>query len=53
MEFSELITTPNLDDVKLITEKNESVIGTLCITGHHLIFSSRSENFEEIWVIDD
>ncbi|GFN86881.1 myotubularin-related protein 9 [Plakobranchus ocellatus] len=25
--------------------------GTLCVTGHHLIISSRSENHEELWLL--
>lgn len=50
MEFAELITTPKLDGVILHTPLNEKVDGTLCITGHHLILSSRREGVQELWV---
>lgn len=50
MEFAELISTPKLDGVILHTTSNEPVDGTLCITGHHLILSSRREGVQELWV---
>lgn len=51
MEFAELITTPKLDGVILHTQTNEPVDGTLCITGHHLILSSRRESVQELWLL--
>lgn len=50
MEFAELILTPKLDGVILRSPLNEKVDGTLCITGHHLILSSRREAIQELWV---
>lgn len=50
MEFAELILIPKLDGVVLHSPLNESVDGTLCITGHHLILSSRREGAQELWV---
>lgn len=51
MEFAELISTPKLDGVILHTQTNEPVDGTLCITGHHLILSSRREGGQELWLL--
>lgn len=51
MEFAELITTPKLDGVILHTQTSEPVEGTLCITGHHLILSSRREGVQELWLL--
>lgn len=53
MEFSELIKTPKLDGVKLIRPLHKPVDGTLCITSHHVLLSSRkssSDTNEELWV---
>lgn len=50
MEFADLITTPKLDGVILHSPFHEPVDGTLCITGHHLILSSRKEDVQELWV---
>lgn len=50
MEFAELIQTPKLDGVILHSPLTEPVDGTLCITGHHLILSSRREGVQELWV---
>lgn len=50
MEFAELIITPKLDGVILHSPFQEPVDGTLCITGHHLILSSRKEDVQELWV---
>lgn len=43
MEFIELISISKIDNVILHMGCNESIEGTLCITGHHLILSSRKE----------
>lgn len=51
MEFAELITTPKLDGVILHTQTSEPIDGTLCITGHHLILSSRREGAQELWLL--
>lgn len=50
MEFAELILTPKLDGVVMHGPFMKPVDGTLCITGHHLILSSRKEGVEELWV---
>lgn len=50
MEFAELILTPKLDGVVLKSPLKEPVEGTLCITGHHIILSTRSDNEGELWV---
>ncbi|CAL8294548.1 unnamed protein product [Arctogadus glacialis] len=41
MEFSEHIRTANVENVVLRQPCHPSTKGTLCITGHHLIFSDR------------
>lgn len=51
MEFAELILTPKLDNVILHAGGDSApVAGTLCITGHHLILSTRKEDTQELWV---
>ncbi|XP_067999318.1 myotubularin-related protein 9 isoform X2 [Melanerpes formicivorus] len=52
MEFAELIKTPRVDNVVLHRPFYLAVEGTLCLTGHHLIFSSRrQDNAEELWLL--
>ncbi|XP_058060249.1 myotubularin-related protein 9 [Anopheles bellator] len=52
MEFAELILTPKLDGVLLYDQLSERPIdGTLCITGHHLILSTRKEGAQELWLL--
>ncbi|NWV12516.1 MTMR9 protein, partial [Ptilonorhynchus violaceus] len=52
MEFAELIKTPRADNVVLHRPFHQAVEGTLCLTGHHLIFSSRrNDNAEELWLL--
>ncbi|XP_002742067.2 myotubularin-related protein 9 [Saccoglossus kowalevskii] len=51
MEFVELIKTPKVDGVVLHYPFRASVEGTLCLTGHHLILSSRKTNSEELWLL--
>ncbi|NXI55828.1 MTMR9 protein, partial [Chloroceryle aenea] len=52
MEFAELIKTPRADNVVLHRPFYLAVEGTLCLTGHHLIFSSRrQDNAEELWLL--
>ncbi|KAI4899852.1 hypothetical protein NFI96_027010 [Prochilodus magdalenae] len=46
MEFSELIKTANVEDVVLKLPFQPPVRGTLCVTGHHLLFSDRAEDRE-------
>ncbi|KAF7202091.1 myotubularin-related protein 9 isoform X1 [Nothobranchius furzeri] len=41
MEFSEHIKTANVEDVELRQPLHPPSRGTLCITGHHLLFSDR------------
>ena len=50
MEFAELILIPKLDGVVMHRPFQKPIDGTLCITGHHLILSSRKEGVEELWV---
>lgn len=57
MEFADLIKTPKLDGV-LLHDPGQAgtgtgagaTVGTLCITGHHLLLSARQENSQELWV---
>lgn len=52
MEFAEFITTPMVDNVTLYRPFKVPDNGTLCITGHHMIFSTRQkENHEELWLL--
>lgn len=51
MEFAELIKTPRVDGVILHRPFMPTVEGTLCLTGHHLILSSRQDNTEELWLL--
>ncbi|XP_010881417.2 myotubularin-related protein 9 [Esox lucius] len=51
MEFAELIKTPRVDGVVLRRPFQPTVEGTLCLTGHHLILSSRQDNTEELWLL--
>ncbi|XP_034051416.1 myotubularin-related protein 9 isoform X2 [Thalassophryne amazonica] len=43
MEFSEHIKTANVDDVVLRQPLQPPVRGALCVTGHHLLFSDRTD----------
>ncbi|XP_054470192.1 myotubularin-related protein 9-like isoform X2 [Anoplopoma fimbria] len=43
MEFSEHIKTANVEEVVLRQPLHPPSRGTLCITGHHLLFSDREE----------
>ncbi|KAM8917164.1 myotubularin-related protein 9-like isoform 4-T4 [Spinachia spinachia] len=43
MEFSEHIGTANVEDVVLRQPLHPPARGTLCVTGHHLLFSDREE----------
>ncbi|GLG92762.1 Myotubularin [Gryllus bimaculatus] len=51
MEFADMILIPKLDGVVLHGPFQKPVDGTLCITGHHLILSSRKEGGEELWLM--
>lgn len=51
MEFAELIKSPKIDKVVLYRPLSDEIEGTLCITGHHLIISSRKETVEELWLL--
>lgn len=52
MEFGDLIPSPTLDHVLLSASVGleAPVEGTLCITSHHLIFSTRRDDIPELWV---
>uniref|UniRef100_A0A8C5HXC1 Myotubularin-related protein 9-like n=1 Tax=Gouania willdenowi TaxID=441366 RepID=A0A8C5HXC1_GOUWI len=43
MEFSEHIKTANVENVVLRQPLHPPARGTLCVTGHHLLFSDREE----------
>ncbi|XP_055636872.1 myotubularin-related protein 9 isoform X2 [Toxorhynchites rutilus septentrionalis] len=52
MEFAELIRTPKLDGVQLYEQlTREPIDGTLCITSHVLILSTRKEGAREAWLL--
>ncbi|KPJ13750.1 Myotubularin-related protein 9 [Papilio machaon] len=51
MEFIELILINKLDGVILKYPHHDNVDGTVCITGHHLILSSRKEGVRELWLL--
>ena len=46
MEFSEHIKNANVEDVVLKLPFQPPMRGTLCVTGHHLLFSDRAEERE-------
>jgi myotubularin-related protein 9 len=50
MEFAEFIKIPMVDKVTLFRPGFSRIVGTLCITGHHLLFSSRMQESEELMV---
>lgn len=52
MEFAHLIKSPLIEKVLIQRPfHSQPTEGTLCITGHHLIFSAGGENPDELWVI--
>lgn len=51
MEFAENIKTPTLDDVTLIRPLHKPIDGTLCITSHHIILSSRKNTQEDLLLL--
>ncbi|CAG9864397.1 unnamed protein product [Phyllotreta striolata] len=51
MEFAEMIKTPKLDGVICHSPFSDPIEGRLCITGHHLIVSSRNEDVQEVWLL--
>ncbi|XP_032665262.1 myotubularin-related protein 9 isoform X1 [Odontomachus brunneus] len=49
------ILIPQVDNVVLIDKSdgsNKSLDGTLCISGHHLILSSRQNDGQELWLMN-
>ncbi|KAK6644545.1 hypothetical protein RUM43_000812 [Polyplax serrata] len=51
MEFADLILASKVNKVTLLNPLNRKLEGVLCITGHHLIISSRKEGGQEIWLL--
>ncbi|KAI1286005.1 Myotubularin-related protein 9 [Halotydeus destructor] len=51
MEFVEHIKTPKIDKVFISRPFKEKSEGSLCITSHHLIFSSRKNPGDEMWLL--
>ncbi|XP_043469654.1 myotubularin-related protein 9 isoform X1 [Leptopilina heterotoma] len=56
MEFADIISVHQVDNVTLTDKTDEnrkgfSLEGTLCITGHHFILSSRQEDRQELWLL--
>jgi hypothetical protein len=49
MELSHLIRVPFVDNVRL-HRLNSIHDGVLCLTGHHLMFSSKTSQKEEVLV---
>lgn len=50
MEFAELIKTTRVDSVILRKQGGSLIEGTLCLASHHLIFSSRVSEKDELMV---
>lgn len=50
MEFADLILASKVNNVTLIRPLCKKLDGVLCITGHHLIISSRKAGDQEVWV---
>lgn len=50
MEFVEFIKSPKIEKVSLRRRGRAYLEGTLCVTGHHLIFSSRTDHKDELIV---
>ncbi|XP_046864897.1 myotubularin-related protein 9-like [Xenia sp. Carnegie-2017] len=51
MEFAEFIKVPVVHKVTLVRPGYSRLDGTLCITGHHLMFSSRIQASEELMLL--
>ncbi|XP_007902502.1 myotubularin-related protein 9 isoform X2 [Callorhinchus milii] len=51
MEFAELIKTSRVDNVVLSRPFVPCVTGTLCVTSHHLLLSSRAAENMELWLL--
>ncbi|XP_032900714.1 myotubularin-related protein 9-like isoform X2 [Amblyraja radiata] len=51
MEFAELIKTWRVDGVILRRPLAGPVKGTLCVSSHHLLLSSRAGHTEELWLL--
>ncbi|BES97377.1 Myotubularin-like phosphatase domain [Nesidiocoris tenuis] len=53
MEFIDLILVPKLDNVVFSAPFQKPLEGTLCITGHHILLSARSEIHDEQVLLHD
>ncbi|CAH1403312.1 unnamed protein product [Nezara viridula] len=53
MEFADLILVPKLDSVVLQAPFAKPTDVSVCITGHHIIFSTRKQGAEELWLMHD
>lgn len=51
MEFAELIKAPKVDQVILRRPLHRPTEVVLCITGHHIILSSRISIDDELWIL--
>ncbi|KAF3423443.1 hypothetical protein E2986_07493 [Frieseomelitta varia] len=54
MELGDLILIPKLDNVVLVDKSDgngKSIDGRLCISSHHLLWSSRQDNGQELWLL--
>lgn len=51
MEFAELIKAPKVDNVILHRPLCQPTEAVLCITGHHIILSSRVSANDELWIL--
>ena len=50
MDLVDFIRSPKVDNVSLRRRGRPYVEGTLVVTGHHLIFSSRTDHTDELIV---
>ena len=50
MDLVDFIRAPKVDNVSLRRRGRPYVEGTLVVTGHHLIFSSRTDHTDELIV---
>ncbi|XP_050587322.1 myotubularin-related protein 9 isoform X2 [Bombus affinis] len=54
MELGDLILIPKLDNVALVNKSDgnyKSIDGRLCISSHHLLWSSRQGDGQELWLL--
>lgn len=50
MEFAEILRVRKLDNITLVQPFKSPIEGSICITGHHFIFSSRKTVSDDLTV---